>query len=103
MPRAGTLHVVGLELVLLTRIAQGPRGVYPWPIFAFVYLRDWLIYRFVVFHMEGHVGLHHENSWHVTPQTENLNHEEVVRCEQVDDETARWLESPTSGRSPASG
>ena len=67
------------------------------------YLRDRLIYRFGVFHMEGHVGLHHENSWHVTPQTENFNHEDMVRCEQVDDETARWLESPTSGRSPASG
>ena len=68
-----------------------------------VYLRDRLIYRYGVFHMEGHVGLHHENSWHVTPQTENFNHEDMVRCEQVDDETARWLESPTSGRSPASG
>ena len=36
------------------------------------YLRERLIYRFGVFHMEGRVGLHHEASWRVTPQTKSF-------------------------------
>ena len=68
------------------------------------YLRDRLIYRFGVFHMEGKVGLHHERSWHVTPVTEDLTAvanlprrlhptTQVVRVEELDCLTTHFLES----------
>ena len=56
------------------------------------YLRERLTYRFVVFHMEGRVGLHHEASWRVTPQTKSFDQREMVQCWRTCDEMGRWLD-----------
>ena len=43
--------------------------------------------------MEGRVGLHHEASWHVTPQIKSFNQREMVQCWRACDEMGRWLDS----------
>ncbi|MDA8583421.1 hypothetical protein N9L68_04290 [bacterium] len=57
------------------------------------YLRERLIYRFGVFHVEGRVGLHHQAIWHVTPQKNSFKQREMVQCWRVCDEMGRWLDS----------
>ena len=72
-----------------------PKGVNAYSVIftLLYYLRERLIYRLGVFHMEGRVGLHQEASWHVTPQTENLNQQDMVQCQRVHVETSCWLDS----------
>ena len=56
------------------------------------YLRERLIYCFGVLHMEAPVGLHHEASWHVTPQIKSFKQREMVQCWRACDDMGRWLD-----------
>ena len=56
------------------------------------YIRERLIYRFGVFHMEGRVGLHHEASWRVTLQTHRFDQRDMVQCWWTCYEMGRWLD-----------